>query len=213
MTDVIRTSPLEYSSISNTLGPVATLKLKKSLTSVSTNSELNQLLDDTTIKRGCCMRKKNGDPVIVKVKIPRPKNHPIEVKDSVDDRFNYIEKSVQIDDKLCDTTYSAYTNGSSRCDDFYQSYCSNLRDDYQSMSGTYVSGDWNSYAPECACYGQTTDEMGVGASSLRGLNIPPKCYMPQCGSSASYIDRVSRENQCELTVCNALFNKIGRAHV
>lgn len=197
--------PLTSSSISNTLPPVKTLQLKKSLTGVTTNEELNQLLDNTTIKRGCCMRRNKGDKVFVKVKIPRPVNYPIEVVGSVEHRFNYIEKVAEIDPKLCDTQFSDYQPGSKPCDDFYQSYCDNLREDYESMNQQkFDPTDWTAYAPECACFGQKAENTAQG--SLLGLNIPPKCYMPNCGDPTSYLDKVSRDGECEMTICNALFN-------
>ena len=197
--------PLIYSGIKNTLATDKTLKLKKSLTGVTTNEQLDQLLDETTIKRGCCMRKKKGDKILVKVKIPRPKDVPIEVKDSVEERFNYIEKLVDVDPKYCDDKYNYFQPASNECDDFYKSYCENMRADYEEMVGDkFSSVEWNDYSPDCACYGQKAEESAPGV--FTGVNVPPKCYMPDCGGSTAYLDPTSRAGECNLTICNALFN-------
>jgi hypothetical protein len=150
------------------------------------------------------MRRNKGDKIVVKVKIPRPKESTAEVGGSVEDRFNYIEKTVNIDPELCDTKYNDYKNGSNKCDDFMKSYCENLKSDYGSMSIKFDPVDWTAYSPECSCYGQKAEESAPGL--FTGLNIPPKCYMPSCGDPTSYVDRVSREGACEMTICNALFS-------
>lgn len=198
------TSPLMRSSLSNMLSSGPTLVLKKSLTGVTTNEQLNQLLDDTTIKRGCCMRHHKGDRVIVKVKIPRPKEVVAEVPDSVEDRFNYIERTIEIPSEMCDQPeYSSFQPATKQCDDFMKAYCENLKYDLSQMT-PFNSTDWNAYSPECACFGQKAEDLAPGV--FAGFNIPPKCYMPGCGDPTSYLDRVSRDGACELTVCNALFS-------
>ena len=199
--------PLIYSSISNILSADKTHALKKLLTGVADDKQLNQLLDNTTIKRGCCMRKKTGDKATVKVKIPRPATYPIEVKGTVEDRFNYIEKIVTIDANVCDSKeYELYSPQSTDCNDFMQSYCQNVKEDYVSMldkSKSFDQSEWSSYSPECSCYGQTAEESAPGV--FTGLNVPPKCYMPSCGASTSYIDPKSSAGECNMTICNALF--------
>jgi hypothetical protein len=201
----INMNPLTYSSVNNMLSPIQTSKLKKTLTGVTTNEQLNQILNDTTIKRGCCMRKNNNDKIYVKVKIPKPKGHVIEVHDSAENKFNYIEKLVEISPHMCDEKYSYYKNGTSQCDDFFQSYCTNILSDYEELvNGQFNPTEWAEYSPECSCYGKSSEESAPGI--FNNINIPPKCYMPGCGGSTSYLDPISRKNECNLTICNALFN-------
>jgi len=197
-------NPLTFSSIVNTLPVNQTSKLIQGLTGVTDETGLNKVLDDTTIKRGCCMRKNKTDKILVKVKIPRPTNVAVAVPNSVEDKFTYIEQLVEIDPKFCDNTYSYYQQNTNTCDDFINSYCMNLRADYQNMVSQFNSDEWNDYAPECACYGQTAAESAVNA--FQGVNVPPKCYMPNCGSATAYTDPTSRAGECNLTICNALFN-------
>jgi hypothetical protein len=174
-------------------------------TTITNQSELTNLLSKTTIKRGCCLNKNSSGPITVKVKIPIPKDYAVD-KGSDNEKYNFIEKIVEFDKSLCD---SKYTNGSSVCDDFYRAYCSEANREYIKLSGkSYNLSDWAKYAPDCACFGSLESGKITNTIPLAnsGLNIPGKCYRPGCGTSVSYIDSVSRSNECNITSCTALFS-------
>ena len=133
-------NPLQYSSIANTLtGPQLT-ELTAKLRSATTTDQVNQLLNDTSIKRACCLRDPNSTrssdtgPIPVKVKIPRPREVAIDDPTSQQAKYTYLEKIVSVDSALCNTAkYQQYQRGTPMCDDFYQAYCDNLRQDFQAL--------------------------------------------------------------------------------
>lgn len=210
-------NPLQWASISNILSPDEIANL--SLSGISNSSELNQLLDDTTIKRACCLRDSSDSGQIeVKVKIPKP-NKDIEVT-SMEKNFNYLNKTVKINRAICkDPKFSDYSPESTKCDNFYASYCSNILNDYQQLlketGKKYTANDWNQYSLDCACYGSLLDESGDGSTVSKATqslvkkmqeDAPPKCYMPKCGQTGSYIDKKSRKGECNITVCQQIFD-------
>jgi hypothetical protein len=178
------------------------LKEDSVYSNITNQHELDNVLSSTTIKRGCCMRLPNDTgKITVKVKIPIPKGI-VPQSGSDNEKYNYIDKLVEFDKSLCD---SKYVNGTSTCNDFYTAYCSVANSDYMKMSkDQYNLTSWANYAPDCACFGTIPDDTkNIGNLNV---NIPGKCYRPSCGTSVSYIDSVSRNNECNLTICNALFN-------
>jgi hypothetical protein len=192
--------PLNYSD-KTIAGILSKLYSKTGISSNETKS-YDDLLLGSTYKRACCMGKKT-----IPVKIPTPANYSGVLQD-INKQFNYVTKEVTIPDGFC----GEYTPKSQTCDNFFATYCENVRNDMENIVGSFDSTLWNQYSPECACYGQTYAELAkekgasVDTSTQKMLNnISPKTYMPMCSDpNVAYQDKQSREDNRSLTVCSAL---------
>jgi hypothetical protein len=192
--------PLSFSSDKMQDG-LATLYSKTGLTNNDPDT-YEEILRGTTIKRACCMGKKT-----MPVKIPIPLNYN-GVPQDINKKFNYITKEITIPDGVC----GEYIQNTQKCDNFFATYCENVKNDLSSLSGKFDSALWTQYSPECACYGQTYADLAkekgtpLDSNTQRMLNnISPKTYMPSCNNpSVAYQDKQSREDNRSLTICSAL---------
>ncbi len=171
--------------------------------------QVKSYLDNTTIKRACCMGRTgpyniNGSTG-VNVKIPIPTNYNVssELNANTKNQFGYIEKTVYIPDSMCDAQWKKYQP---YCDNFMNSYCHNQYKAFQEMSGDQT-GDgsiWPAYLKECSCYAPPDPKFG---------SAPKNCYMYGCigGDSDVYLSADSRDStgsplQCNLTICSSIVN-------
>lgn len=171
------------------------------------NNSLTNYLNETTVKRACCLGRagppKADNSTGVKVRIPIPTGYNVkgDVQGEMENKFGYIDKMVYVPENMCN---SQLTPGSGYCDNFYEIYCSNIRQLYQTENdGNFNEIEFSKYKPECACYSKPKE----------GYNsIPPKCYMMNCnqGVSGMYLDPLSRTSgPCNMTICNAIFQASG----
>jgi hypothetical protein len=153
---------------------------------------LNNLLNQTTIKRSVCL---NNQTVPVRIPIPAgitPYAQNV--------KFGFIDKSVTVPENLRQQMISqGYTPNSDNCNKFYHVYCKNALKNYLAASGgIFNAGEWAGFKPDCACYGVSPAWM-VNYGSLPGV-----CWAPQCIPGAgAYPDLGSQHNpNCTINVCN-----------
>ena len=165
---------------------------------------LDNMVDNTTIKRACCLGKDNID-----VRIPIPKKILNDIESNNFDNANldlmksigFFDKRIEIPKGRCPDGYSP---SSKQCDNFYVVYCKNSLENFKkTLNGkTYDHDEFIKYKPECGCYGDL---------SAFGNNIPStfprKCVFSGCGpSSPSYVDPSSRKESCSLNVCQSIIS-------
>lgn len=176
-------------------------------------TEINKVLDNTTIKRACCLGRegppKADNSTGVSVKIPIPLNHQFtgftdETKKFYED-YGYINRTVYVNPALCPADFKPYTES---CNNFMQGYCTNqwelfkrlTKDDTDNIS---AGENFPKYLPECSCFGRTDPR-------YEGANIARKCYMKGCSYDPKkvYLDKTSRKDgqpvECNMTICNAI---------
>jgi hypothetical protein len=147
--------------------------------------------------------KKNDNSTGVKVRIPIPSdiNFDLKINGDFKQEFGFIDKIVYVPESKCDPIWEKHTP---YCNNFYTVYCRNMLKDYkQQNDGKFDSDEWLQYKNECACYGELPNE------SFR--NIPPKCFQPGCqiSSTSIYLDPRSKKEDCNLTICQAIFDAKG----
>jgi len=80
---------------------------------------INDLLDETTIKRACCLGKDSID-----VRIPIPTNINLddyEDRKQIFEKYGYFTKNIKINrEKMCKPEWTQ-----NYCDNFYTAYCKN----------------------------------------------------------------------------------------
>lgn len=194
-------------SDTNELADLAnSVQIAASSTSEISNN-LSQYLSETTIKRACCLGRagppKADNSTGIRVRIPIPTGYNVkgDVQGEIENKFGFIDKMVYVPENMCSSTYSP---GSAYCDNFYEIYCSNMREFYETENGgNFDEIEFSKYKPECACYSKPKE----------GYNsIPPKCYMMNCnqGVAGLYLDPLSRTSgPCNMTICNAIFQASG----
>lgn len=174
---------------------------------------LNEIIKDTTIKRGCCLNKKQ-----ISVRVPLTPDRLKELDEFPEKfgppsttklmkKFNYEERLVAIDKNVCKQNGTHDSDGNvnhSLCENFYRTYCKNTLKNFFNQTGTnfntYNHDDYAFYSPDCACFG---DVRGVN-KAVNG--IPNKCIFSGCDPNKAYQDKLSRENSCDLTICNNLID-------
>lgn len=97
--------------------------------------------------------------------------------------------------------------GSSYCNVFYASYCTNMYDYLQSKGLT--DKEKLLQIPECACYFPNTKEQ-----EFYPAGTPAVCYKEGCNSGEAYIDPSSQQpdgsvKECDMTVCQNIVNIAG----
>jgi hypothetical protein len=181
-----------------------------------TNKILSEMLDETTIKRACCINKNRAgntsDKYPVTVRIPTPKDYQYGSNplSEVWQKFNYIDKTVYIPASMCDelntSTGKQYDNTTQTCQDFMALYCANVNafytDEVNTLGTPYSDDEFANYKPECACFAETP-------SYIQGA-IAPACWAVGCdpNSATAFLDTHSR-TPCDVTICNSNFNAAG----
>lgn len=166
---------------------------------------LDNILDQTQIKRACCLGKKS-----IHVRIPLYTGLQIEdIQGSGDLRkeFKYFDKEVSVGDcrlpeydkRNADNNTDIYN----KCEEFYKVYCANMINDFKQENG----GKWDlekflRYKPECSCF--VPPPQGLP----QGVNIVPRCFYDWCtsgnfNSNLIWLDKESRGGECDLNICNS----------
>jgi hypothetical protein len=178
---------------------------------------LNGILDQTTIKRACCLGRATPDSEIsaaissnrthqgIDVKIPMPKVVNLEEYPNKDlfKRLKYFTKKVYIPQSECTRLgYSTIPSQIDKCDNFYKLYCANALNFYKKEVNTNIvnneatQDEFSKYYPDCSCYGIPPDVPGAAES-------PPRCTMKNCGNqTGSYLDPNSRTGACSTVFCS-----------
>jgi hypothetical protein len=160
----------------------------------TTKKVFDKILEETPLKMGCCYRKSNDNAarsVLIRTPLD-PEN-----TDETFKKFDFQFESMKIPENTCPVDYYA---DSSNCNAFYDVYCANVIDAFNKQKLSV--DDFLKYAPECACYAPKTD-----AQAAYPDVTPPACYKDGCQlGNASYLDTVSRNTPCDLTVCSNIFN-------
>lgn len=171
-------------------------------------NNLTNILDDTTIKRACCQNTsdKTGDTIQIPVRLPLVEDQYITSNDNittVGTKYGYMDKYVNVPKSICSNSkYSDYTPQSNKCDAFYTAYCTNVIQDYKTVSKTgnnpdeFNAGEFSIYKPECTCF--------VPGSSVLSNELinQPQCWSPNCA------DRGYRPNtmtsSCSINIQNCI---------
>jgi hypothetical protein len=177
----------------------------------SFQSDLDNIISNTTIKRACCVQKtdkNNPDMYKINVKLPIPDGYIFDgdpVTSALQQKLGYINKEVKIPKSLCD---SSYNGPSDNCDNFMYLYCNNAKSIYKNdvtlVGSVYSDDEFVTYAPECACYGNPPDFM----KNRNMSGLPKTCYLNGCdpNNTGVYLDKTSREKPCNSTICSTIFN-------
>ena len=205
---------LMYASIKNNIKDSNSLNLLSSSITPMINipntidgvdKYFTNILNETAIKRACCMASGSTDGT-VKVRIPIPSD--IDINKDIDPlrkKYGYYDKVISVPASVC-KKYPEYTPGSVSCNNFYKTYCENIKYLYKlENNNNFNQGEWINYKKECSCYGEVPPEMAQFA---------PLCYMAGCnsGDTTIYLDPPSRNiaeksgGACPTTICNAYLN-------
>lgn len=193
--------PFIYASMPSNMSStqISSLATKLGL-SANDPTTITNKLNGTTYKRACCMGK-----TTIPVKLPIPTNYGGTLT-PINTDYNYIEKNVPVTTDVC----GEFTPHSTQCDEFFETYCANVKNDYETLlnGSTFDPAEWNAYSPECACYGKTLNDYAKESSTTISSqflnNIAPICYMSGCNNVASaYQDPQSRKATCDTTICEA----------
>lgn len=177
----------------------------------------DEILKYTNLKRGLC---RNGNSIIVNLPIEENSailENPIDYglyydQGNVDfyNKFGIVQKEVQIpsisglpDNVQIDV--EGYSQGTSKCNNFYNIYCENALQDYLKKSGgVYNVNEYIKYKPDCACYIIRPEEIP--------LNVQRRCWAgPSCNAVDAYYDQQSRDlSKCEFNICtsNIIFDDL-----
>jgi len=168
-----------------------------------TDTAINKLFESSPKKIGCCFRNRNDETkksVLVRVPLsPNDTNIDPTFKE-----FDFKLKSLDIPAESCP---AEYYSGSNECNSFFDLYCQNLITDFQNQK--FKPEDFYKYAPECACYAPRTEVQQIYPDTT-----PPACYKKNCDkidNPIAYVDPISRENPCNITVCQNIFNATVKA--
>jgi len=219
---------LVYASIKNNVSTDAdginsiiqyTSGLIPAQTGATIGPTLNGILDDTAIKRACCLGKGTVD-----VRIPIPKEIQLGTvlsSDVLQKKFGYYDKTVTVPKELCPKGYNRIDTPNdnatiNNCDVFYKTYCQNAIASYNkmvtSMGGTFKPDDFILFKPECACF-VPANSYGLDGT---GFNVVPKCWYTGCDAGSFnagkiWLDSASRGTQnCDITYCKNImeFNNL-----
>lgn len=190
----------------------------KAQTGTSTTNDLNKLINDTTIKRACCLQNKTDDNLGYKVKVKLP--YVAEVVDAMTDvdgttkadwkRLGFMTKEVVVPITMCsnidgvDYTINTTIPGTyDKCDKFMISYCENAKHLYNlDLSGMpFVDADFMVTTPECGCH--------IDRPLNFKASVQPACYAGTwCfGNTSAYKDTGTRTSgACKIQECTSVMN-------
>jgi hypothetical protein len=188
------------------------------------NNKINELLTQTTIKRACCMAKRDSSKVdadnniTVNVKIPIPTGSASST-DKVGTKFGFKNVSVKVPKSACTrpeifgeayNTSDSSKLGNPQCDNFIGGYCSNMKYLYKLENGNnpFDPNEFSQYAPECPCYADLPIWAAQKDSSLPN-GIPKICALTNCeqGNNDAYLDQSSRDGcKSNITFCTEYNN-------
>ena len=165
----------------------------------------SDILNDTTIKRACCLGQAGTDANNgINVRIPIPTGMDISKNvDPLSNKFRYFDKKIQVPTSMCQK-YPDYTPNTTKCDNFYSAYCDNIKKIYKTGNeNKYDPIEWYEYKRECACYGDPDLDQGPNTAHL--------CYMAGCNAKEPtiYLDPQSftiSKTGCPQINCNSYIN-------
>lgn len=155
--------------------------------------KIDDILIGTAIKRACCMGVEH-----VTVKIPTPAGTDPDTLSEEEKKFGYMNKTINVPQNICKSSFSEYIPNTSVCDNFMEVYCANVKNDYINLNSEFNGAGFSNYSPECSCYGNKIPEF----ESSR-YNYPPKAYMYGCESGRAYQDPFSRSSDITIVDCSA----------
>jgi hypothetical protein len=157
-------------------------------------SEMNNILSQTTIKRACCLNNVDSAgnlKVDVQIPIPKDINNNTAINNSYLGRINgtyastwgtygYIDKPIIVPKSMCPSNFGQTTDN---CDKFYELYCKNAKAFFinegeeaardKKTTFTYTDESFFNYKPECGCYPDMSKTPIVGTFS-------PSCFSTKC---------------------------------
>ena len=155
---------------------------------------LEGLLTNYPIKVGCCSRANANDNSALNASVNVPLS-PTSTNETLK-KYNYQIKNLTIPANTCPANLYS---GSATCNAFYDVNCENQLANYKKLN--LPLSEFSSYSPSCSCYAPKQEN-----EQQYSNNIPPKCYKDGCGTQTSYLDPVSRTNECNLTICSSIVN-------
>jgi hypothetical protein len=188
----------------------------KFLDSVGTTTQtgLNTILAQTTIKRACCVGNEDdtGKYFKTKVKLPYIDDIVSEMNPKPDasilenwKKLGYMHKDVLVPKTMCPVKYLKPSSGDktiNQCDKFYQTYCENAKLLYSmDLSGRqFDNEEFRISTPDCACYIDRPEDMDPG--------VQPPCYTTGCYSTTvAYNDPATRgDGACKINKCASYFD-------
>ena len=190
----------------------------KSQTGTNTIADLDKLINNTTIKRACCMQSETDNKLGYKINVKLPYvesvvNTMIGVDATTKSnwkKLGFMTKEISVPKTMCanvdgiDYTINPEIPGTyDKCDKFMLSYCENAKHLYNlDLSGqTFVNADFIVTTPECGCHIDRP-------LNFKG-SVQPPCYAGTwCyGNSIAYKDRGTRtDGACKINECTSIMN-------
>lgn len=186
------------------------------MTSAEIATDLNKVLNNSSIKRACCLGLSDNENIEVKIKIPDPEpsllSDPTSNRGKLYKKHNYFVKQIKIPRNLCNSSLlggeGSWEPGSENCDVFYDTFCRNMLDRFNNVNSVakYDADTFNAYQTDCGCYGYVDPRLKPSAG------VPPKCYMRGCDIGLAdrknlYLDPASRISPaCSLNICNQILD-------
>ena len=168
-----------------------------------TDKAINTLFEKSPKKIGCCFRNRSDESkksVLVRVPLS-PNDTNI---DPTFKKFDFKLKSLDIPAESCP---AEYYDGSDECNSYFDIYCNNIINEFEKKN--FKAEDFYKYAPECACYAPRTEVQKIYPDTT-----PPACYKKNCEripNPITYVDPISRNNECNMTICQNIFNATVKA--
>ena len=161
---------------------------------------INNVLQETPIKLGCCSRQNSSNNGALQVSIKVPISPSVANENNILKEFNFQKNILTIPENTCPTSLAP---GSDDCNAFFGVYCENMVSSFNKLNLPNVK--FTDYSPECACYAPKT-----GTQQLYPAGTPSQCYKDGCSpNTISYLDPSSRGQTCSMTVCQNIVNTAG----
>ena len=166
-------------------------------------SSINEVLENTPLKAVCC-RRIQTDNTEKSAKIFTSLSPTVNSANKTLSNLDWQNTQFVVPENTCPSNLH---RGSSDCNVFYASYCTNMYDYLQSKGLT--DKEKLLQIPECACYFPNTKEQ-----EFYPAGTPAVCYKEGCNSGEAYIDPSSSQpdgstKQCDMTVCQNIVNTAG----
>ena len=187
-------------------------------------NNINKIMENTTIKRACCMAKRDkskidvNNNINVQVKIPIPTGGESS-SDKIGTKFGYRNIQVKIPSNMCTkpeifgenyNTSDASDKGNPACDKFMGAYCNNMKYLYLKENGSkpFDANEFYEYSPECPCYADLPP-WTVQQNSASTSGLSRNCVLTNCEITDPnvYLDPSSREPcKSNITFCTEYNN-------
>ena len=182
-------------------------------------TKVDSLLTNTTIKRACCMAKRDKDKIdadkniSIQVKIPVPTGGASS-SDKVGTKFGFKNVTVKVPSSICDkpeifgpnyNTQDESGKGNGVCDKFMGAYCNNMKYLYglENKGNEFDANEFYSYSPECPCYADLPP-WTVQQNQASSGGLSRTCVLTNCENTnlSVYLDPSSRAScNSNITFC------------